>query len=157
PRVRPGGRGFSTGGHFKLGPDEAWVVTLRPLGAASMGFQLTDPWGVAYDYVGRTSSLNDAQAKPNADGSYTFVVSQRDPGVYNWLDPEGQAAGLFAVRWQSLPQGAVPGVAIKDARVVSLAQLKQTLPVETKLVTPDERKAQQAERAASYMRRLSQP
>ncbi len=156
PRVRPGGRGFSTGGHFNLGSDEAWVVTLRPLGAASMGFQLTDPWGVAYDYVARTSSLNDAQAKPNADGSYTFVISRRDPGVYNWLDPEGHAAGLFAVRWQSLPSKAVPTDAVLDSKVVPRAQIKQSLPAGAALVTPTERKAQLAERLASYGRRLTQ-
>lgn len=156
PRVRPGGRGFSTSGHFNLGPDEAWVVTLRPLGAASMGFQLTDPWGVAYDYVERTSSLNDAQAKPNADGSYTFVISRRDPGVYNWLDPEGHAAGLFAVRWQSLPPNAVPADAIKDFKVVRLAQLKQMLPAGAALVTPAGRKVQLAQRVASYGRRLTE-
>ncbi|WP_176593456.1 DUF1214 domain-containing protein [Sphingobium sp. EM0848] len=156
PRIRPGGRGFSTSGHFNLGPDEAWVVTLRPLGAASMGFQLTDPWGVAYDYVGCTSSLNTAQAKPNADGSYTFVISPRDPGVYNWLDPEGHAAGLFAVRWQSLPPNAVPADAIQDFKVVRLAQLKQSLPAGAVQVTPAGRKEQLAQRVASYGRRLTE-
>ncbi|SNS06341.1 Protein of unknown function [Sphingomonas laterariae] len=156
PRVRPGGRGFSTGGHFSLAADEAWIVTLRSLGAVSLGFQITDPWGVAYDYVGRTSSLNTAQARPNADGSYTFVISARDPGVYNWLDPEGYAAGLYAVRWQSLPPGAAPEAAVKESKVVSFDQLKQALPPETRFITPAERKAQQKERSRSHQRRLEQ-
>ncbi|WP_176591528.1 DUF1214 domain-containing protein [Sphingobium sp. EM0848] len=156
PRVRPGGRGFSTSGHFNLGPDEAWVVTLRSLGAASLGFQLTDPWGVAYDYVGRTSSLNTAQAKPNADGSYTFVISQKDPGVYNWLDPEGYAAGAFAIRWQSLPPNSEPTDAVKDFKVAPLAQVRQMLPAGAALITPRGRKAQLAERLASYRRRLTE-
>ncbi|WP_336970745.1 DUF1214 domain-containing protein [Sphingobium aromaticiconvertens] len=156
PRVRPGGRGFSTSGHFNLRSDEAWVVTLRSLGAASLGFQLTDPWGVAYDYVERTSSLNDAQAKPNADGSYTFVISPRDPGVYNWLDPEGHAAGMFAVRWQSLPPNTAPTDAVKEFKVVPLAQLKQMLPAGAAQVTPLGRKTQLDERVASYKRRLTE-
>lgn len=154
PRVRPGGRGFSTGGHFNLADDQAWIVTLAPLGAVSMGFQLTDPWGVAYDYVDRTSSLNTAQAKSNADGSYTFVISKKDPGVYNWLDPEDHAAGMFAVRWQSLPAGARPEDAVRGSKVVALDLLKHELPAGTLFITPTARQAQRAERAKSHARRL---
>lgn len=156
PRVRPGGRGLSASGHFALKPEEGWVITIDPLGAASLGVQLTDPWGVAYDYVGRTSSLNNTQAKPNADGTYTFVVSQRDPGVYNWLDPEGHAAGLMAIRWQAMSGGGTPDNAVRSAQVVPLARLKWVLPKGTQFVTPAQRKAQQAERAAHYARRLGQ-
>lgn len=156
PRVRPGGRGFAMSGHFDLKPDEAWVVTLSALGAVSLGFQLTDPWGVAYDYANRTSSLNNVQARPNADGSYTFVISQRDPGVYNWLDPEGHAAGLFAIRWQSLPVGARAEDAVRGAEIVPLAELKRVLPAGTTFVTPAERAAQRAARSASHARRLTE-
>lgn len=156
PRVRPGGRGFSMGGHFDLKPDEAWVVTLSALGAVSLGFQLTDPWGVSYDYVNRTSSLNNVQARPNADGTYTFVISQRDPGVYNWLDPEDHAAGLFAIRWQSLPAGAKPEDAVRASKIVPLAKLKQALPPGTASITPAERATQRAERSASHARRLAE-
>ena len=121
-----------------------------------MGIQITDPWGVAYEYTDRTSSLNNTQAKPNADGTYTFVVSQRDPGVYNWLDPEGHAAGLMAIRWQAMSGGGKPENAVRSAQVVPLARLKQELPNETQFVTPAQRKVQQAERAAHYARRLGQ-
>ncbi|WP_150295136.1 DUF1214 domain-containing protein [Sphingobium estronivorans] len=156
PRVRPGGRGFSTSGHFSLADDQAWVITLAPLGAVSLGFQLTDPWGVAYEYADRTSSLSTAQAKPNADGSITYVISKKDPGVYNWLDPEGHAAGIYAVRWQSLPPGARAEDAVRASKVVALGQLKQELPNGTQFVNPAERKVQRAERARSYARRLSE-
>jgi hypothetical protein len=156
PRVRPGGRGFSAGGHFTLKPDEAWVVTLSALGAVSLGFQLTDPWGVSYDYVNRTSSLNNVQARPNADGTYTFVISERDPGVYNWLDPEDHAAGLFAIRWQSLPAGAKPEDAVRASKIVPLAELKRALPTGTASITPAERATQRAERSASHARRLAE-
>jgi len=155
-RVRPGGRGMSGSGHFALKPDEAWVITLDPLGAVSLGVQLSDPWGVAYEYAARTSSLNSRQARPNADGTYTLVVSQRDPGVYNWLDPENQPAGMLAIRWQSLPAGARPENAIREVKVVPLAKLKQALPQETVFVTAAQRKSQRAERLASYQRRLTQ-
>ncbi len=155
-RVRPGGRGLSSGGYFSLAANEALVVTLDAVGAKSLGIQITDPWGVAYEYANRISSLNNMQAKPNADGTYTFVVSSRDPGVYNWLDPEGHTGGLLAIRWQSLSAGAKPDSALRNVQVLPISGLKQALPPETVFVTPAERKAQQAERLASYNRRLTE-
>jgi len=155
-RVRPGGRGMSSGGYFNLAVDQALLITLDAVSAKSLGIQITDPWGVAYEYTNRTSSLNNTQAKPNADRTYTFVVSQRDPGVYNWLDPEGHAAGLMAIRWQAMSGGGTPDNAVRSAQVVPLARLKQVLPKGTQFVTPAQRKAQQAERAAHYARRLGQ-
>ena len=155
-RVRPGGRGMSSGGYFNLAADQVLIVTLDSVGAKSLGIQITDPWGVAYEYTDRTSSLNNMQAKPNADGTYTFIISQKDPGVYNWLDPEGHAAGLFAIRWQSVPAGGKPDNAVRSVQVVPLARLKQVLAKGTKFVSLTERKAQQAERNASYQRRLTE-
>jgi len=156
PRVRTVGRGMSASSHFQLPDEEALVITLDPLRAKSLGIQLTDPWGVAYEYVTRTSSLNNAQAKPNSDGTYTFVISARDPGVYNWLDPEGLGGGIVAARWQSLPADADPKRAVRDVRVVKLRALRQALPPETRFVTSAEREAQRLERSRSYARRLTQ-
>lgn len=154
PRNRPGGRGFSSSGHFALADDEVLVVTLDRLGAGSLGFQLTDPFGVAYEYVERTSSLNHAQAKANPDGSFTFVVSARDPGVHNWLDPDGQSSGIFVLRWQVLPEDARPEDGIRDVRVVKREALRDALPAGTRFVTPAERAAQRAERARQFARRV---
>lgn len=156
PRVRDVGRGMSASAHFQLAADEALVITLDPLGAKSLGIQLADPWGVAYEYVERTSSLNNAQAKPNPDGTYTFVISARDPGVYNWLDPESFSGGIVAARWQSLPANADPKRAVRDGRVVKLSALRPALPPETRFVTPPERETQRLERSRSYARRLKQ-
>lgn len=156
PRVRPGGRGMSKGGHFELADDEALVVTLDSLSADSLGIQLTDPWGVAYEYVGRTSSLNNAQAKPNADGTYTFVISAGDPGVYNWLDPDGHNAGMLAIRWQGLKGRADPDRAIRSVQRINIGNLRKVLPGDTTFVTTAQRKQQQTQRAQDYMRRLSE-
>ncbi|MEY4160754.1 MAG: hypothetical protein RLZZ136_1375 [Pseudomonadota bacterium] len=153
-RMRPGGRGISASAHFALKPDEAWVITVDAIGAQSLGVQLCDPWGVAYDYATRTSSLNRTQAKPNADGTYTFVVSERDPGVYNWLDPQGQPAGILVIRWQSLPPGAKADDAIRSAQLVPIAQLRNVLPEGTVFTSLADRQAQRAARAAQYRRRL---
>lgn len=129
-------------------------MTFDALGAKSLGIQLTDPWGVAYDYEHRTSSLNNGQARPNRDGTFTFVISARDPGVYNWLDPEGQPAGLFAARWQSLPAGASPDRAVRSVAVVKLKNLVSALPKETVWVTTKRRDAQRAARLSDFRRRI---
>lgn len=155
PRSRPGGRGLSNSGHFALAEDEALVVTLDPLGAGSLGMQLADPWGVAYEYVERTSSLNQTQVVPNADGSVTYVVAARDPGVHNWLDPDGQTAGILIGRWQVLPGEVDSSKAVREARVVKLSALRESLPPGTRFVTPAEREAQRALRAQQYGRRLA--
>lgn len=154
PRHRPGGRGFSSSGHFSLAADEALLVTLDPLGAASLGFQLTDPWGVAYEYMDRTSSLNNAQVAHNTDGTITYVIARQDPEVFNWLDPEGYGAGMFVIRWQALPAEATGERAVREARVVKLAELKQAMPAGMRYVSTDERQAQRRERARSYETRL---
>lgn len=156
PRLRPGGRGMSKSGHFDLDHSETLVVTLDALGASSLGIQLTDPWGVAYEYSDRTSSLNNAQAKPNADGTFTFVISARDPGVYNWLDPDGHNAGLLAIRWQGLGGKVDPNRAIRNVQLVSVDCLREVLPTGISFVTTEQRKQQQAQRAQDYMRRLSE-
>lgn len=156
PRVRVGGWGFATSGHFKLADDEALVVTVDPLGASYLGFQLTDPWGVALEYVNRNGSLNLNQAKLNPDGSLSYVISAKDPGVYNWLDTAGLSSGLFAIRWQAVPPGTQPDRAVRHAKVVKLSALKDVLLPGTPVVSAIERKAQLDFRARSYERRLTQ-
>jgi hypothetical protein len=148
--------GFTAYGNFTFAKDEAWVLTAQSLGAAYLGFQLADPWGVSLDYVTRTSSLTQAQARPNNDGTYTYVVAATDPGVYNWIDTGGLSAGTFQFRWQELPENVTSAAeAIRSAQVVKLANLKSVLPAETVFVTAAERKAQLKMRQASYSRLLA--
>ncbi len=121
-------------------------MTLKTLGASYLGFQTADVWGVAPDYVHFTSSLSAAQAKPNADGTYTYVLSPKDPKVWNWLDTEGLGAGLFTVRWQGVPANVTSAVKIAD--------LKMVLPADTAWITATERAKQRSDRAAAYALRL---
>ncbi len=156
PFARGGGWGFASGGWYKLQDDEALVVTLKSLGAQYLGFQVTDPWGVAPDYIHHTSSLNASQAKANQDGSLTYVMAATDPGAWNWLNTEGMHTGLFTVRWQGLPDGVTSaGSAILSIKIMKISDLKQKLVPETKWVTPAERQKQEADRAASYALRLA--
>ncbi|MBU6269033.1 MAG: hypothetical protein KGN34_15915 [Sphingomonadales bacterium] len=154
PRVRPGGRGMSASGPYRLGDDEALLITADALGAASLGVQIADPWGVAYDYRARTSSLNQTQARADADGLFRFIVAARDPGYANWLDSGGFGSGMAVLRWQGLPAGADPARAIRSVSVVKLADLPQTLPAATPRFTAAQRAAQRRQRAHDYAARL---
>ena len=143
-------------GHFKLADDEALVVNLRTGGAQYFIVPITNWWGTTNAVNTRTGSLNKAQSVANADGTYTFVISTRDPGVHNWVDPDGMHEGILTLRWAEFP-GGVPGQDLgADSKVVKLSELPSVLPPETKFVTPAERQRQWAEREESYAWRLAE-
>jgi hypothetical protein len=156
PTKRDGGWGYGAMGGFDLKPDEGLLVTVAPLGAHYIGFQVADVWTVAPDYKRHTSSLNNHQAAPNPDGTFTYLVSPRDPGICNWIDTVGLHKGIALIRWQELADRSVSADhAIVAQRVVKLTDLPSTLPPGTKMCTSAERRRQQTDRALSYERRLS--
>ena len=144
--------GFLSSGQFNLKVDEALVITLNMMGTKYLSVTTYRPFGVSPEHVTRTSSLNNLQAKPNPDGSFTFVLARKDPGLFNWIDPSGIPFGALAVRWQTLTHPVVGTLAngVKEVRVVKLADLRKELPPSTKWVTPSERAAQRAERARQF-------
>lgn len=150
PAVRAGGWGAVSGLRFALRDEEALVVTTTRGGAGYTGFQLIDPWMIAPDARRFQCCLNLSQVRPNADGSFTYVISPSDPGVANWLDTAGLHDGFGIVRWQALPPGATGEGLLRDFRVVSLAEVeKMDLP----RVSPEQRGKQVAARAWSYANR----
>jgi hypothetical protein len=157
PAFATKGGQFTANGNFKLAPDEAYVFTLDPLGVSYVSVQLADLYGASLDYAHHTASLNRSQMVPNADGTLTYVLSLKDPGVHNWLDPTGLDTGLFMFRYQGYdPDKVTPQTAIRSEKVVKLDQLRSVLPKETRWVTPEQRRQQLAERLAAYNRRLAE-
>ena len=144
--------GFIGSGLFNLKEDEALVMTLNMLGTEYISLNTYRPFLVSPEHVYSSSALNNYQSDPNPDGSYTFVIARKDPGLYNWVDVQGIPYGYFAIRWQSLtkPVSATLATTVQMVKVVKLSDLKKELPATTKWVTPEERKAQQAERAKQY-------
>jgi hypothetical protein len=153
---RAGGWGFIAGGWFDLKPDEALVVTLDPLSASYFAVQTSDVWMFASAYAKHLGGLNKAQAKPNADGSFTFVIAAKDPGVWNWIDTEGMNVGTFGGRWQQLGDpNQTSDKAVRGSKVVKIADLKKALPADTAWVTPEQRRKQLEDRAASFALRFT--
>jgi hypothetical protein len=142
------------GGNFRLRDDESFVIHVSDGGAAYFVVPITNVWGTTMDIVDRTSSLNKAQSVPNADGTYTYVLSKHDPGVHNWLDTCGLGDGVLTLRMAEFPGGRPNDDLAARSDVVPLADLRGTLPEGTKWVTPEERARQRAERAVAYKRRL---
>jgi hypothetical protein len=143
----------ATLGCYHVGPDEALIVTVDPLGARYLGVQLADMWMVSYDYRRHTSSLNHFQAQTDGDGRIRYVVCMADPGVHNWLDGSGAGAGALLLRWQQLPEGA----ALADAaatELVKLTDLKNRLSQDTRFAGQAERLAGQAAREIGYFNRI---
>ncbi|WP_288338746.1 hypothetical protein [uncultured Sphingomonas sp.] len=146
----------NTLGHFRLADNEALVATFDPGGAAYATFPVTSIWGITPDPDRYQNSLNTAQAARNPDGTITVVLSRRDPGVVNWIDPGGLREGIVMLRWQRLaataPAGGGPAV---TTQVVKLNALSAMLPAGTKHITPAERAQQRVARASGFARRFA--
>jgi hypothetical protein len=143
-------------GYFDLAADEALVIDVNLGGADYFLAPITNSWGTTNDIVDRTSSLNLTQAVRNGDGTVTFVVAQQDPGVHNWLDPCDMPEGILTLRWAEFASGR-PGEGFgAKSRVVKRDALKAALPGDTRWMTSEEREAQRAERAKSYLWRIAE-
>ena len=76
-----------------------------------------------------------AQAELDSDGGLTLVLSLKDPGVANWLDPAGRFEGEIVMRNYGSKVARVPRV-----RKVRFDELKRHLASGTKMVAPEERR-----------------
>ncbi|AQT81149.1 hypothetical protein B1R94_20640 [Mycolicibacterium litorale] len=135
---------------FRLSDDQAMVVTVTLGDAGYFTTPITDAWTITPDYRNHQSSLNSSQAIPNADGSYTLVISKTDPGVANWVDTGGLNQGSLFVRWQlpdANPDASPPTV---TSRIVRLEDLPTVLPAGTVYVTPEQRAQQLSDRQQAY-------
>lgn len=138
--------------NFDLAPNQALVITTNLAGAAYFGIPVQNIWTVTADYWDHQSSLTNAQALPNPGGTYTFVVSSRDPGVHNWVDTTGLQQGTMVIRWQGVPLGNVPSI---SGQVVDLSNLSSVLPAAAVFVTTSQRALQPAQREAGFERRVA--
>jgi hypothetical protein len=150
PRRTPGGLAsqFSSAGHFDLGEDQAMIVTVPLAGpgtAPYQGIQLGSMWYISLDYINHQTSLTGDQARTDPDGRMRLVISERDPGVVNWLECTGHQRGYVQIRWQRLTRDLGPEDGPR-VEVVAVTDLPSVLPYHAQArVTP----AQYAERIAA--------
>jgi hypothetical protein len=132
PRRTPGGLAsqFSSAGHYELGDDQAMIVTVPAAGRAValyQGIQLGSMWYVSLDYINHQTSLTADQARTDPDGRLRFVISERDPGLTNWLECTGHRRGYVQIRWQRLSRDLGPADGPR-AEVVPFPGLPALLP-----------------------------
>ena len=140
---------------LRIEADDAFVFTIGPGGAPYRNIVLHDFWFRTIDYWKRQSSLNNGQSAPNPDGTITYVVSQEDPGVANWLDPGGLHELLVVNRWQGMPAEPGPeGPPSASGRLVKLADLESALPADIPLIDPDQRRAALDDRLETFLLRF---
>jgi hypothetical protein len=159
PRRTPGGLSsqFSSVGHYDLAEDQAMIITVPNAGkdtAPYQGLQLGSLWYISLDYVNHQTSLTADQARTDPDGRQRFVISERDPGVANWLETTGHRRGYIQFRWQRVTRDLAPedGPA---ARVVPFDEVSKHLEYyDQARVTPAEWSARIAARQAAVATRM---
>lgn len=122
-------------GHYACARDEALIVEFTPPDCLMWSVQLSGWFWESMEFASRQSSLNGSQAELDEDGVFRAVIAHEDPGVPNWIDPEGHDRGTIGIRY--LFPDAVPPPALKT---VPVREVRSALPASTRKVSPDERR-----------------
>jgi hypothetical protein len=107
--------------YWKLSPDEALVIRVKPPACDSWNFQLNNYWMESLDYRYFPVSINKSTAAYNPDGSVRIIVSSVDPCFPNWIQTCNHVEGTMCWRWYRLEPGAIP--VQPQCTVVKLAEL----------------------------------
>jgi hypothetical protein len=91
--------------HWKLAPDEALVIEVRPPDCDSWNFQLNNYWMESLDYRYFTITVNKSSAVYEKDGTVRVIVAHRDPKIPNWINTCGHNEGTMLWRWYRLRPG----------------------------------------------------
>lgn len=136
-------------GYFQLADDEALVLTIKPGKARYFSVPVTNDWTITDNYWDQPTSLNVSQAVEGPSGTYTIVVSPKDPGLANWVSTGGLNQGTIAIRFQDFdPNSSVePTVSSEVVKVADLSGLPT--------FTPEQRQEQIAQRQLGYNRRYT--
>ncbi|RJO73541.1 hypothetical protein D5S18_20280 [Nocardia panacis] len=156
PRATPGGLStqFSSAGHYELDDDQAMIITVPKSDAPYQGFQLGSMWYVSLDYINHQTSLTADQARVDPDGMIRLVVSERNPGLTNWIERTGHERGYLQFRWQRLAREMKPEDG-PTVQVVPLEELARRLPYyEQAQTTPEQWRARIAARQAAVAERM---
>jgi hypothetical protein len=156
PRSTPGGltTQFSSVGHYDLDDSQAMIISVPVAEAPYQGFQLGSMWYVSLDYVNHQTSLTAAQARHDPDGRIRYVVSERNPGVANWIERTGHSRGYLQSRWQRLSRDLKPSDG-PEVEVVPVESLDRRLPFyDHARISPADHARRIADRQAAVAARM---
>ncbi|HLX89720.1 MAG TPA: DUF1214 domain-containing protein [Acidimicrobiales bacterium] len=86
-------------GSYELDDDQALVIRGRSPACAFWNLCLWNPFLHTYNYDYERVTINGAQVRYEADGSWVVVVAARDPGHPNWVSTAGHRRGRIWFRW----------------------------------------------------------
>ena len=156
PQSTPGGLASqrSSIGHYELDDDQALVITVpRCDDCTYQGAQVGSDWYASTDYETHQTSLTKAQAVTDPDGKLRFVVSERNPGIANWLETTGHRTGALMLRWQRLERDLTQDADGPTVEVVPFADVREHLPHYAP-ISDDEYAARITARQRSVARRM---
>lgn len=133
---------------YHVARGDALIIETDVPDARYWAFQLCGLWFEGRDYANRQTSINNHQARIDADGRFRCVIAHEDPGVPNWLDAAGHEEGLLQYRWIWTRDNPRP-----TCRTVKLADVRASLPAGTPTVTAAERGRTIASRRRHMQRR----
>lgn len=144
-------------GHFDL-PDEntALVLDIDMGGADYFIAPITNVWGTSNEIRSRNGCLNKTQIEANADGSYTFIVCLKDPGVRNWLDPSDMLEGILTLRWAEFTDDRPDESLGVNCRLISTDNIDTELGQVVSKLTSEQRAIALKKRSDSYAWRLAE-
>ncbi len=143
---------LQSNGFYELGDKQVLVLTIDPGDANYFVVPTYNDWTITDNYWDLPTSLNNEQAKPNADGTYTVVISPTDPGAANWISTGGLNQGTISIRFQDLGPEPQNLPRIVDQRVMTHEELHGFLPAGD-FVTDQQRADQIALRKAGFNKR----
>jgi hypothetical protein len=93
--------------YWNLDEGRALVVEAMPPECATWNFVLANHWLESLDYRYGQIHVNKHTARYRPDGSVRIIICRENPGLPNWLDPQGHNFGSMCFRWnraESHPQ-----------------------------------------------------
>ena len=96
--------------YWRLNPGKALVVEATPPDCATWNFVLSNHWLESLDYRRSRIHVNKHTACYRSDGSVRIIVCHEDPGLPNWLDPQGHDFGAMCFRWNRAASHPQPSI-----------------------------------------------
>ena len=135
---------------WELEDDEALVFTCEEPEAEYYNFCIhTLGWLESGDYANRHVSLAGHQLHIDDDGRIRLALSARDPGIPNWIDPEGRAPGMFAYRWVWATTSPEP-----PGQVVKVDTVRELMPGSHPVIDGPERRRRLSARREQFWNRF---
>ena len=86
------------GGWFDIAEDEALVFEGDDLRGGYAIVHIMNGWLQSIEGPSGNQKFNKSTLKTKEDGSWRAIVSHKDPGTDNWLNPHGHSQGHFTMR-----------------------------------------------------------